>query len=101
MVCLQYRWTESGIYYHVAVPIYDVRKVKDFDFVPEQLRNIKKLPHWVSEDHSDGDLESNKYIATVAYTVNTFPSGGRETGLPAMTAVLLNVLFVMILGHAA
>jgi hypothetical protein len=80
------------------VPIYDVRSDKSFDFLPSQLRKIGTLPRWESENDSDGDLAPNKYVATIGYTVNTFSGGGKDTGMQQMPAVLLNIMFVLVLG---
>lgn len=80
------------------MPIYDVRQVDSFDFRPRALRDLAALPHWQPDDSTTGDLDVNRFVATVGYTVNTFPSGGRDTGLPPMTAVLLNIMFVLVLG---
>lgn len=70
----------------------------DFAFLPDQLQDVTKLPRWDSDEEMGGDLEANRYVATVGYTVNTFPSGGKDTGMPAMPAVLLNIMFVLLLG---
>jgi hypothetical protein len=52
--------------------------------------------------HTAGDdLEANKYITTVGYTADTFPAGGKDTGMPKMPGVLLNVMFIIVLGFAA
>ena len=80
------------------MPIYDVRKLDSFDFRPRDLRDLTSLPLWEPDDSTNGDLDVNRFVATVGYTVNTFPSGGRDTGLPPTTAVLLNIMFVLVLG---
>ena len=70
----------------------------DFSFLPGQLHLLDRLPRWGPDEEFIDDLESNKYVATVGYTANTFPSGGRDSGLPQSTAVLMNIMFVIILG---
>ena len=82
------------------MPIYDVRHLPSFDFRPRELRDIASLPRWDAQHETDGDLDANSFVATVGYTVNTFPTGGRDTGMPAMPTVLLNIMFVMVLGLA-
>jgi hypothetical protein len=81
------------------VPIYDVRNVSEFEFLPEQLATIKDLPRWVPDFSSETDLEADQYVVTVGYTANTFPAGGREIGQPKTPALLLNVMFVIVLGN--
>jgi hypothetical protein len=81
------------------VPIYDVRFDESFDFLPSQLRDIATLPRWDSGNEMQGDLTANKYVATVGYTVNTFSGGGKDTGMQQMPAVLLNIMFVLVLGQ--
>ena len=80
------------------MPIYDVRQLDSFDFRPRDLRDITSLPRWDPENTTDGDLDANRFVATIGYTVNTFQTGGRETGMPQMPAVLLNIMFVLVLG---
>jgi hypothetical protein len=84
-----------------AVPIYDAREAPGFDFHPEQLLGLKNLPRWDGMLTAGDDLEADKYITTVGYTANTFPAGGKDTGLPKMPGVLFNVMFVIVLGFAA
>jgi hypothetical protein len=80
------------------VPIYDIRSDQSFDFLPSQLREIATLPRWDSENEMQGDLAPNKYVATIGYTASTFSGGGKDTGMQQMPAVLLNVMFVLVLG---
>jgi hypothetical protein len=53
---------------------------------------MEQLPRW---EPADDDPVANRYVATVGYTVNTFPAGGRDA---QTTAVLFNIMFVLILG---
>ena len=80
------------------MPIYDVRHVPDFQFLPAQLHDIKQLPRWNPEENNGEDLEGDKYVATVGYTANTFAPSGKDSGSPATPMLLMNVMFVIILG---
>ena len=80
------------------MPIYDVRHLDSFEFRPRDLWDLGALPLWVPDESTNGDLDANRFVATVGYTVNTFPTGGRDTGLPPAPAMLLNVMFVLVLG---
>jgi hypothetical protein len=56
---------------------------------------------WGPEEELRMDLEADKYIATVGYTANTFPSNARDPGLQQTLAVWTNVMFVIVLGIIA
>jgi hypothetical protein len=83
------------------VPIYDVRDMSSFEFLPDQMSNLKNLRQWVPDFSSETDLDADQYVVTVGYTANTFPAGGRELGQPKTPAILLNVMFVIVLGNVA
>jgi hypothetical protein len=85
----------------LLVPIYDVRDMSGFEFLPEQLSDVNNLPQWVPDFSSETDLDADQYVVTVGYTENTFLAGGREPGQPKTPAVLLNVMFVIVLGNVA
>ncbi|KAM6489120.1 hypothetical protein JOM56_010314 [Amanita muscaria] len=73
------------------VPVYDARLCPDFSFCPDGLQNVTKLPLYQYDDRN-GEVLSNRYIATVGYTVSSW-----TTQNSALRAVGMNVQFIIIL----
>ena len=79
------------------VKVYDARSDKNFAFQHEDLEHVKDLPLFKSGRH---DMLPEKYVATIAFTVGSFPYNGSyaSTTYKNYSQVTLNLLFVIVLG---
>ncbi|KAF8335612.1 hypothetical protein F5887DRAFT_921131 [Amanita rubescens] len=80
-----------------AVKVYDARNDGSFAFRPEDLKHVKDLPLFKKGKH---DILAEKYVATIAFTVGSFPYNGSyaSTTYKNYSQVTLNLLFVIVLG---
>ena len=78
--------------------VYDARNDEDFAFRPEDLKRVKDLPLFKNGKH---DISPEKYVATIAFTVGSFPYNGSYalTTYKNYSQVTLNLLFVIVLGR--
>ena len=98
-ICLNY--TDDGTIYVIIftinssfciVPIYDLRQNVDFAFRADDLINLTRLPL------CERDLPPET-LATVGYTVNSYPYRAANASWQGYTVITLNILFVLALGH--
>ena len=77
--------------------IYDARHDKTFAFRREDLKSVKDLPLFKRGKY---DISPEKYVATIAFTVGSFPYNGSYslTTYKNYSQVTLNLLFVIVLG---
>ncbi|KAF8327068.1 hypothetical protein F5887DRAFT_1084051 [Amanita rubescens] len=86
----------TSLSFNDKVPIYDLRRNRDFMFTDEDLNNLSSLPLYKG---GAKDLPPDS-VVTVGYSVGTYPYKGSNPALAGgeYTALSLNVLFVILLG---
>jgi hypothetical protein len=79
----------------LAVPIYDARQDVSFAFTAPDFARLRELPLF---NEGFVDPKPEKYVASVGFTVNSFPYNGTQAEYNGLPQVTLNVMFAIILG---
>ncbi|KAF8326446.1 hypothetical protein F5887DRAFT_925345 [Amanita rubescens] len=77
------------------VPIYDIRRNNNFAFTSDDLVNLHQLPLY---EQGTSDLPPET-LATIGYTVSSYPYRAANHSWQGYTVISLNILFVIALGH--
>ncbi|KAF8333313.1 hypothetical protein F5887DRAFT_1080342 [Amanita rubescens] len=78
------------------VPIYDAREDETFSFGTADFGRVCDLPLFKG---GFAEPAHEKYIASVGFTVNSFPYNGNQAEYKGLPQVTLNIMFAIVLGR--
>jgi hypothetical protein len=93
-VSITFSYYVSSYSLQLKVPLYDAREDKSFAFSDDDFSRLRDLPFFKGAR----DPEPERYVASVGFTVNSFPYNGNQAGYHGLPQVMLNIMFAIILG---